>query len=363
VEDVVSKAGLAASAPLVAPRADLDEIVRRSERALRELSGRTLLVAGAAGFLGAYLAHAVARANDVALERSCSLVLLDNFATGSLGRLAPLDGRRDCRIVRRSLEELDGVAADTVVHAASIASPAVYRRLPLETIEVNVLGTWRLLRLAQEAGVRSLLYLSSSEVYGDPSADAIPTPEDYAGRVSFTGPRACYDESKRLAETLCRLYFERHDLPVKVARPFNVYGPTLSLDDGRVIPDLVRQAVAGGPLVLHSDGTPTRSFCYVTDAIAAFLELLVSDHEGEPFNVGNPEEVTMSDLARVVADVAGIHDIRHERADDDRYLVDNPQRRCPDIRKITATTAWRPQVSLREGIRRTLAHHGVAGKS
>jgi len=241
--------------------------------------------------------------------------------------------------------------------AASIASPPIYRRFPLETIEVNALGTWNLLRLAHARSVTSFLHLSSSEVYGDPENSAIPTPEEYVGRVSFTGPRACYDESKRLAETICRLYFEKHALPVKVVRPFNVYGPTLRLDDGRVVPDLLRQGLAGGPLVLYSDGTPTRSFCYVTDAIVAFLRVLTSDRNGEAFNVGTTEEVSMRQLAELTGEVLGIREVRLEASTDSRYLSDNPQRRCPDIRKIRDQIGWVPSVTLRDGLRLTAEYY------
>lgn len=336
---------------------DLDEIVGRSDGALRWLSGKRLLVAGAGGFLGAYLCHAVARANDTLLKDPCGLICLDTFVTGTRDRLGSMTSRRDTTLVDTSLSDLARLDADVVVHAASIASPPVYRRLPFETIEVNTLGTWNLLRLAQEGSIASFLHLSSSEVYGDPEASAIPTNEEYVGRVSFTGPRACYDESKRLAETLCRLYFERHGLPVKVVRPFNVYGPTLRLDDGRIIPDLLKQGLAGGPLILHSDGSPTRSFCYVVDAIVAFLQVLASDRNGEAFNVGTTEEVSMSEVARIAGESLGVSEVRSERSADARYLTDNPRRRCPDIGKIRREIGWEPQVALREGLRRTAAYY------
>jgi dTDP-glucose 4,6-dehydratase/UDP-glucuronate decarboxylase len=339
------------------PLEDLDEIVARASTSMRWLAGRSVLVAGAGGFIGAYICHAIARANDTLLERACSLICLDNFRTGTRDRLRSLEARSDCSILDVPLEDLVELGADVVVHAASIASPPVYRRFPLETIEVNVLGTWNLLRLAQERSAASFLHLSSSEVYGDPDEDAIPTGEEYVGRVSFTGPRACYDESKRLSETLCRLYFERHGLNVKVVRPFNVYGPTLRLDDGRIIPDLFRQGLEGGPLVLHSDGTPTRSFCYVTDFVAASLQVLASDRNGEAFNVGTPEEISIRAVATLIGELLGVQEIRTVTSGDGRYLTDNPQRRCPDIRKIRDQIGWTPQVPLREGLRRTASYY------
>jgi UDP-glucuronate decarboxylase len=303
------------------------------------------------------MCHAIVRANDTLLDRPCSLICLDNFRTGTRDRLRSLEARSDCSVLDVPVEQLGQLNADVVVHAASIASPPIYRRFPLETIEVNVLGTWNLLRLAQQRSAASFLHLSSSEVYGDPDENAIPTREEYVGRVSFTGPRACYDESKRLSETLCRLYFERHGLNVKVIRPFNVYGPTLRLDDGRLIPDLLRQGLEGGPLILHSDGTPTRSFCYVTDFVAACLQVLTSNHNGEAFNVGRPEEVSMRSVAALIGELFDIKDIRTAESADKRYLTDNPQRRCPDIGKIRDQVGWTPGVTLREGLRRTVSYY------
>lgn len=334
--------------------ADLDEIVSRAAPMLRTLEGRCVLIAGAGGFLGAYLALTLAHANDTLLATPCRALLVDSFVTGLPDRLRSLTERQDCEIVRASLTELPPLTCDVVVHAASIASPVAYRRLPLETIDVNVRGTWALLELARVQDIQSLLFLSSSEVYGDPEGRFVPTAEDYVGRVSFTGPRACYDESKRLGETLCRVYFEQHRVRVKVARPFNVYGPGMRLDDGRVVPDLIRQGLDGGPLVLHSDGTPTRSFCYATDATVAFFALLASSEDGEAFNVGTPEEVSMDHLAREIGTLFGVDEVVHRPASDSNYLVGNPQRRCPDVTKIASRVGWRPSVTLADGLRRTV---------
>lgn len=312
---------------------------------------------GAGGFLPAYVCHAIAIANDGDLRADpIAMRCVDNFVTGLPERLEALRNRSDVEVVDGSIVELQTLGADVVFHGASIASPPVYRRLPIETLRVNVLGTWRVLDLAREEGAKAVLSMSSSEVYGDPEADAIPTPESYVGRVSFTGPRACYDEGKRVGETISRLYFEQYGVPVTVARPFNVYGPTLRLDDGRVVPDLLRQALDGGPLVLHSDGTPTRSFCYVTDAIVAFLTLLASGQRGEAYNVGNPEEVSIRTLAERIGGLTGVASVTHERSDDIRYLTDNPQRRCPDVRRLEAL-GWHAEVSLEDGLRRTIDHY------
>ncbi|MDQ2912362.1 MAG: NAD-dependent epimerase/dehydratase family protein [Chloroflexota bacterium] len=342
---------------LAPPSGDVLEIVTRAERSLRSLEGSRLLVTGGAGFLGSYICHALALANDTLFKQRCTISCVDTFVTGSSDRIAELRSRPDFRFNEGSAVDIHESDSDFIVHAASIASPPMYRQLPLETVEANVLGTWNMLRLAKE-GCRSFLYLSSSEVYGDPEDAAIPTREDYVGRVSFTGPRACYDESKRLAETLCRLFFERHAVPVKVARPFNVYGPGLRLDDGRLVPDLIRQALAGPELVLHSDGTPTRSFCYVTDAIAAFFGLLACDADGEAFNVGVPHEISVWELAQKLAALTGGRAVTSRPSEDSRYLTDNPSRRLPDIEKIQRAIDWRPLVSLDEGLSRTVRSYG-----
>ena len=316
-----------------------------------------MLVAGGAGFLPSYLVDSLARANDLLLAgEPCRVLSVDNLSTGVAGRLEHLKGRDDVVLLEQDL--VQGVSLDErvdfVVHAASIASPTWYREHPLETIDVNVVGTRRLLELAREQTVEGFLYLSTSEIYGDPPPERVPTTEDYWGHVSSTGPRASYDESKRLAETLCMTYHRLYDLPVKLVRPFNVYGPRLRLDDGRVIPDFLSDALNDRPITLYSDGRVTRSFCYISDFITALIQLLVADPRGEAYNVGNDEEVTIGDVAdaasRLSAERPGV---RFKTSDDPEYLADNPSRRCPDLRKTKATIDWSPVVTLEEGLRRT----------
>lgn len=337
---------------------DVATVCSQAEAGLRRLAGTTVLVAGGAGFLPSYLVDALAYANRELLDEPCRILCLDNMVTGVGARLAHLTDRPDVAFIHHDLVYPFDPAEriDHIVHAASIASPTWYRRHPLETIDVNVGGTRHLLELARQQDVRSMLYLSSSEIYGDPPRDKVPTAEGYWGHVSCTGPRACYDESKRLAETLCATYQRLHELPVKVARPFNVYGPRLRLDDGRVIPDFMRDALDGEPVTLYSDGQVTRSFCYITDAVAALLLLLVADAPDGAYNVGTAEEVTIGRVAELVASLAGT-EVRWGASDDPQYLTDNPSRRCPDLSKITGAIDWRPRVRLEEGLGRTLAHY------
>jgi UDP-glucuronate decarboxylase len=341
-------------------RRDLDEIRSRIDDALEQLAGKTVLVSGGEGFLAGYVVDVLLDANDDGLTPRCTVISVDNRVTADPSRLAHRDGRDDFSLLVRDVTEaldVDGTV-DMVVHAASIASPSLYRERPLETIDVNVGGTRRLLDLARAKGAERFLFLSSSEIYGDPPPERVPTREDYWGHVSCTGPRACYDESKRLGETLCTTYHRLYGLHVTIVRPFNVFGPRLRLDDRRVVPDFVRDALAGRPITLLSDGRVTRSFCYVTDATSAILRLLVDGAAGEAYNVGNDEEVTIGELAALVDELAGNErGVRYGSSDDPAYLVDNPSRRSPDLAKIRSSIDWAPEVTLREGIARTLAHH------
>lgn len=345
---------------------DVERLLGDAADVLPAFEGRTLLVTGGSGFLMSYIIDTVLTHNGRA-KRPCRVLAVDNFASGLPERLAHLKGHPHFRLLRQDIAEplqLDE-PVDWIVHGASIASPPVYRRFPLETIRANVDGTRNLLDLATRERVRGMIVMSTSEIYGDPSADAIPTPESYRGLVSSTGPRACYDESKRLAETLSVTYHQLHGTPVKLIRPFNVYGPGLRIDDGRVLPDFMRCVLEGRPIELLSDGSPTRSFCYISDATALMLRVLTADFAGEPINVGNDEvEISMLDLARTVArigaDVTGRPAIPvvHRQSEEAAYLVDNPQRRCPDLRLARSRfPQWAPQVSLEDGVRRMLRHY------
>ncbi len=338
---------------------DISEIVSDIGDAFQALSGKTLLVTGGSGFLCSYLLETVAVLNDATPSFSCRVISVDNLRTGLTRRIAHLSGRPEFRFISHDVSEPLELEEPVhyIVHGAGIASPTFYRKFPLETIDVNVSGTRQMLELARRQNARSILYLSTSEIYGDPDPRCIPTPEDYRGYVSCTGPRACYDESKRLAETLCATYYSLYKVPVKVMRPFNVYGPGQRLDDRRIVPDMMSAAVAGKPLVLYSDGRATRSFCYIGDAIRAIWLVLLSDANGEAFNVGNDErEISMGEFAHELAEIAGPPSLPviHMASEDKQYLTDNPQRRCPDLTKLRNRFGWKPKVTLHEGLRRTL---------
>ena len=247
-----------------------------------------------------------------------------------------------------------------IIHAASIASPIFYRQYPIETIRVNSLGTDRLLDFAfKSKDFRSFLFFSSSEIYGDPDPSYIPTSETYNGNVSCIGPRACYDESKRIGETLCYSYYKKYHLPVKIVRPFNNYGPGLKIDDRRVIPDFFKSILGQNKIILLSDGSATRTFCYVSDAITGYLLALLSEHNGEAFNIGteNPE-ICMKDLATKIINLSNTNaTIEYAKSHDENYLKDNPNRRCPDISKARTLLGYSPSVCLDDGLAKTFNYY------
>ncbi len=324
-----------------------------------------VLVTGAAGFLGYMLLQYLARHQKALGVRR--ILALDRFL---LGRPAWLDNLvRDCSalevrpfdIAWDSLEEVPG-AADCrfVLHMASIASPPFYRQYPLETLDANVWGLRRLLDFYRHKNLTGMLFFSSSEIYGDPPHDAIPTPEDYRGHVACTGPRACYDEAKRFGETLCHVFHGKYGLPVGIARPFNNYGPGLRLGDRRAPADFVRAILENRAIELFSDGTPTRTFCYVSDALTGYLKILTRG-QGEAFNIGIAgPEITVARLAGLFVEAGRAHagytaeGVRFARSGDADYLRDNPNRRCPVIAKAERLLDYRPRVPVEEGVGRYL---------
>lgn len=329
---------------------------------LEAFRGKRILVTGAAGFLGFGLLHFFSYLNrNVLKDGRLSVVAADNYIRGRPRWLAELvAGNPDLRMMRqditKSWPDASGEKFDFIIHGASIASPKVYRQYPLETLDTNISGLRNMLELAKRHQSESILYFSSSEIYGDPPAHEIPTNESYRGNVGCIGPRACYDESKRLGETLCYLYFHQYSVPAKIVRPFNNYGPGLRLADGRVLPDFCRDILADRDIVLRSDGTPTRTFCYVSDALTGYLLALLSSHHAEPFNVGTESpEISMRELGQLLIDIAGSkRRVIHKPSDEANYLTDNPNRRCPNLSKAHSLLGYTPLVDLKSGLSRML---------
>jgi UDP-glucuronate decarboxylase len=349
--------------------ADLEYIVERAGEELAELGGGRLLVTGGAGFLGYYLVRAsLAWNRAVAAAERIAVTVLDSYARGVPGWLAESAASDGLRLIEHDVrfplpDGLDDF--EYVIHAAGIASPTYYRRHPIETMDANVVGLRSLLDRSVEASERGqptkgFLFFSSSEIYGDPPAEHIPTAETYRGNVSCTGPRACYDESKRYGEALCVNFARQYGVPVAMARPFNNYGPGLKITDRRVIPDLARDVLEGRDVVLLSDGSATRTFCYVADAVVGYYKVLVKGRPGEPYNIGTEEpEISMAELAeRVIAtgrELVGYQGtVVRRTSSESEYLVDNPTRRCPQIAKARAELGYEPSIPLEEGLRRTL---------
>jgi dTDP-glucose 4,6-dehydratase len=299
-----------------------------------------VLVAGGAGFVGSHFCRRL-RAEGHAV--TC----LDNLITGERRNIADLEGQPGFSYLELDAAFAPRLEVDAIVHLASPASPVDYERLPLETMAANSQGTWRLLDVAREVGA-SFTFVSTSEVYGDPLVH--PQPESYWGNVDPVGPRACYDESKRFGEALLSSYRRVHGVSAAIVRVFNTYGPAMRLDDGRVMPEFLGAALAGRPLLVHGDGGQTRSFMYVDDLVEA-LRLVALDPtaDGAILNVGNPEEVTIRQLAELIADdiAPGVRiEYRAGRPGD-------PQRRRPDISRMRERYGWRPRVTLADGLRRT----------
>jgi nucleoside-diphosphate-sugar epimerase len=280
---------------------------------------------------------------------------MDNFLRGVPNWLAVFDKRKDIIIQKADIvSERQFQPAHFIIHAASIASPIFYRKRPIETMDANVIGLRNLLEHSRTVPPESFLFFSSSEIYGDPDAANIPTKEDYRGSVSCTGPRACYDESKRYGETLCVSFFRTYGTPIKIVRPFNNYGPGLKITDRRVLPDFFRDASVGKNIVLLSDGRATRTFCYISDAITGYLLALLSSNNGESFNIGSDKpEISMEDLAELVIQTTGARiKIEKQQSEDPQYLTDNPQRRCPDLSKSRLMLGYSPKVGLVDGLAR-----------
>lgn len=348
---------------------DLDFICDELTTEFEKLAGKSLLLIGGAGFLGYYLVQSVLHLNKrLPPEASVSLTVYDNFIRGVPDWLTSLESDPQLKLVKHDITHplpSDMGSFDYIIHAASIASPTFYRKYPIETMDANVDGLRRVLEYclkmkADGTPVSGLLYYSTSEIYGDPTPENIPTPETYRGNVSCTGPRACYDESKRYGETLCVNFAQQHGLPVRIARPFNNYGPGLKITDKRVLPDFARNVLDGNDIVMLSDGKPTRTFCYIADAIVGYFKILLVGRNGESYNIGiEAPEISMAELAdRVVATAAELFGyqgkvVKQASAETD-YLVDNPNRRCPIIQKARDELGYNPKVGPEEGLRRSL---------
>jgi nucleoside-diphosphate-sugar epimerase len=348
---------------------DLDYIIDDLDDLFGEIAGTRLLITGGGGFLGYYLVQSVLHWNDRMREQQrIAVTVFDNYVRGVPPWLESLSNRADLTLVRHDVRAPLPEAMSEfqyVLHAAGIASPTYYRAHPLETMDANIDGLRQLLEYARERienrrEFGGFVFFSSSEIYGDPAPDRIPTAEDYRGNVSCTGPRACYDESKRYGETLCVVFANHYGVPVRMVRPFNNYGPGLKISDRRVIPDFARDVMSDRDIVLLSDGAPKRTFCYVADAVVGYYRALVRGRAGEPYNIGiDRPEISMVELAERMASTARelfgyAGTVVSGESVESVYLVDNPSRRCPDISKARSELGFAPSILIDEGLRRAL---------
>lgn len=308
-----------------------------------------IVITGGAGFIGSHLC-------DTLLEQGHEVTVVDNFLTGNKANIAHLEGHPNFRFIEHDITDPVGEdwmrdlgKVDAIFHLASPASPADFITKPLAIAIINSQGTHNVLEWAKYHNARFLI-TSTSEAYGDPEKH--PQSEDYRGNVSTTGPRACYDEGKRFAEALTSIYTNVYGVDARIVRIFNTYGPRMNPHDGRSVPNFITQSIQGKPLTLFGDGSQTRSFCYVSDMVDGLIGVMFAPPEtrGKVFNVGNPDERTIRNLAEVIRDAC-------QSSSEIIYLEapqDDPGRRCPDITLISTTLGWEPTVTLHEGLNKTI---------
>ena len=341
--------------PLVQQDINIIVVALKKEAAVFE--GKTILITGGSGFLGSYFLGVFERLNEQSLKKPCRVISIDNHITSSENNILGQYNGKYFTFKKHNICQPINIPQkiDYIIHAAGIASPFYYMKYPLETIEVATTGTKHLLELANKKKVKSMVFFSSSEIYGDPDPKFIPTPETYRGNVSSVGPRACYDESKRLGETLCMVYHRLYKTPVRIIRPFNVFGPGMKPDDYRVMPRFLSSALKGESLPVHGTGRQTRTYCYISDAIIGFLKVLVSKKNGEIYNIGNDNnEINLLQLANLVEELFH-HKVKVKKIPyPPTYPGDEPNRRCPDISKAKRKLKYRPTVDVKTGLTRLL---------
>lgn len=325
---------------------DIGILIGNLSKLESKISGKTFLVSGGAGFLGSWLCEVLEAFNS-------RIICVDNMISGSEINVSHL--KKECfQLIPKDVSKFEtDEKVDYIVHMACLASPPLYQKHPIETLDTSVLGTRNMLEIARRNDVEGFLFTSTSEIYGD--ADVIPTPEDYWGNVNPIGPRSIYDEGKRVAETYCVSYFQKYGLPVKITRIFNTYGPRLDVKStsqyGRVIVKFISQALGGEPITVYGDGSQTRSFCYITDLIEGLLKLLLKPNfSGEVVNLGNDEETSILNLAKLIIKLSK----SQSKIVFQPLPKDDPKRRKPDLSKAERLLGWEPKVNLDQGLTKTI---------
>lgn len=331
---------------------DVQKIVKELEPFREKITGKTFLVTGGAGFLGSWFC-------DVLDAFGANVICVDNLISGSSKNISHLLQKKNFKFVKHDVTkkiELDGMV-DYIVHMASIASTPLYQKYPIETLDANIFGTLNMLELAKQKKVKGFLLTSTSEIYGNPPDNMIPTPETFPGHVASMGPRSMYDEGKRAAEAYAYNYFKQFGLPIRVARIFNVYGPRLDVEStsqyGRAIVKFLAQSIKNETVTVYGDGKQTRSFCYVSDEIEGLFKLLLTpDIDGEVFNIGNKDEISILDLANLIVKITNSKSEIVINSPPNFNLKDDPRRRCPDTTKARKLLNFSPKTNLEFGIDR-----------
>lgn len=340
---------------------DIEGIVRDVKKLSEKIKDKTFLVTGGAGFLGSWFC-------DVLNEFNANIICLDNLISGSFKNIEHLMNRKNFKFIKKDVCNFTITdRLDYIVHMASIASPSVYNEYPIQTLDANVIGTRNMLELARKNDVQAFLFTSTSEIYGNPPNNMIPTPENYYGFVNPFGPRSMYDEGKRVAETYCYSYFQKFRLPIRIARIFNTFGPRLDINStsqyGRAVVKFINLALNNKPLEIWGDGKQTRSFCYITDQIEGLFRLLLTPNiNGEILNIGNDKEITILELASKIIELANSKS-KIKFSSGPEFMKDDPRRRCPALDKARTIIGFQPKVGLEDGLRRTIEWFRVPFKT
>lgn len=301
---------------------------------------KTILVTGGAGFLGSHLC-------DRLIEQDNHVICVDNFFTGQKKNIEHLKNNSQFEVLRHDIVEPLAMEVDQIYNLACPASPIHYQYNPIKTIKTSTVGMVNMLGLAKRVKAR-ILQSSTSEVYGDPEVH--PQPESYWGNVNCIGERSCYDEGKRVAESLCVNYHREHKVDIRIARIFNTYGPRMHPDDGRVVSNFIMQAINNKPITIYGDGSHTRSFCYVDDMIDGLMKLMNQENETGPINIGNPNEISMNELASVIIELTN----SSSTITNLELPSDDPKQRQPDITKAKKVLNWKPTTKLKDGLNKTI---------
>ncbi len=330
---------------------DIHEIKDQITEFSNNFLDKRIIITGARGFLGRYFIETFNLLNEKLLVKPVKIIALDNLITSGKSGVNYPEYKNVEFIKHNVIENFEtSESVDYIIHAAGIASPFYYRAFPLETLDVAITGTKNMLNLAKNKNAK-FIFFSSSEIYGDPDPKDVPTTESYRGNVSSQGPRSCYDESKRVGETLCYIFNTLYGVHTNIIRPFNVYGPGMQETDYRVLPNFASQIIKGKPLNLYGSGKQTRTFCYITDAIEGFLRVVSKGMPGETYNIGNSQpETSMLELVQKIEKIYK-KSIPFNLVDyPDSYPADEPNRRAPDISKAFNQLGYNPKVSLEEGL-------------